>query len=78
MNASQAKVRGFVIRIKSMLSSDVVEEIRGLDGTAIEIDALASEIWNDRFCLGERYGLRVYRALGSPARWRRVDQLGHW
>lgn len=78
MDASQAKIEGFIIRIKNTPSSDVVEEIRGVDGTATEIEALASDIWNDRFCLGERYGLRVYRALGSPVRWRKVDQLGHW
>lgn len=78
MDVSQGKGRGFKIRIRDSQSGDVVEEVRGVDRPAVKIQALVANIWNDRFCLGERYGLRVYRALGSPVRWRRVDQLGYW
>lgn len=68
----------FAIRVISVRSKEIIKEILGTCGNQRDLDALASDIWNDSFCLSESFGLRVYRLLGNPLRWQKVDQLGFW
>lgn len=78
MNSSNPTGGKFAIRIRSARSKEIIKEIRGSCGNPRDLEGFASDIWNDNFCLTESFGLRVYRPLGNPLRWRRVDQLGHW
>lgn len=78
MDSSAPHRRRFMIRIRSARSKQIVQEIRGACTNAIDVEWLASDVWNSGFCLGESYGLRVYMPIGNPLRWRKVDQLGYW
>lgn len=78
MNSRNPTAGEFAIRVRSAQTKEIIKEIRGTCGNPRDLDALASDIWNDGFCLGVSFGLRVYRLLGHPLRWRKVDQLGFW
>jgi hypothetical protein len=68
----------YLIRIRSKRAGRVVEELTGSYNNSIELEAKAAVIWNQKCCLSDEYGLRVYRAIGNPARWNKVDQIGIW
>lgn len=68
----------FLIRIRSQRDGGVVEEMTGTCLDTVELQAKASDIWNQKCCISDQYGLRVYRAIGHPARWKLVDQIGLW
>lgn len=68
----------FLIRIRSKWAGRVVEEVTGTYANVVELEGKAAEIWNQKCCLGDEFGLRVYRAIGHPARWNKVDQIGRW
>jgi hypothetical protein len=68
----------YLIRIRSKRAGRVVEEVTGACANRVELEAKASDIWNQKCCLSEDFGLRVYFAIGHPARWNKVDQIGRW
>jgi hypothetical protein len=68
----------YLIRIRSKRAGRVVEEVTGKFFNSIELDAIEADIWNHKFCLSDDFGLRVYRAIGYPSRWNRVNQIGFW
>ena len=70
--------KNFIIRIRCRSSGRIVEEVTGNIPNSKELQDRASEIWNGNYCLGNNYGLRVYRSIGRPMRWKRVDQIGFW
>lgn len=78
MNECYAEEAKFLIRIRSKRAARVVEEVTGTYLNAVELEARASDIWNQKCCISDQYGLRVYRAIGHPARWKKVDQIGLW
>ena len=69
--------RKFAIRIRSVRSKEIVQEICGTYAHVKDLESLAADIWNSNLCLGESHGLRVYRPIGKPMRWRKVDELGY-
>lgn len=68
----------YLIRIWSKRVGRVVEEVTGTYSSTVELEARASDIWNQKCCLSDEYGLRVYRAIGNPVRWNKIDQIGVW
>lgn len=76
MNEGFPNESKYIIRIRSKRAGRIVEEFTGTYINTPELETIASDIWNQKYCLSNEYGLRVYRAIGHPARWNKVDQIG--
>lgn len=66
----------FKLIIRSARDSEKIEEIRGAVATRIQLEHLASDLWNRDFCTISGFELKVYLRYGDSGRWRCVDTLG--